>query len=144
MTRFPRYCIFALAAFSNTAAYADFVVKSDPSTGRAPAASQSAVATAVVPDALHVDPADKTPGITPRKVIARPRLIAGFGDQVPLSFACRQIVPKIYKVGYGPGVDSSALVDWKGGQTWPLVLGRAIKPLGLHIAWVGMNPEIRR
>ena len=145
MSKLARYCLFALVGFfSNTAAHADFLIKPDPVAGKSPTSAQSAVGPGVVADDPHVDPADKTPAVPPKKVPSRPNLVAGFGDQVPLSFACRQIVPKIYKVGYGPGVDSNALVDWEGGQTWPTVLGRAIKPLGLHIAWSGMNFEIRR
>ena len=144
MTKLARYCLFALVGFSNTGAHADFLIKPIPAAGKSQTPAQSLVAPGVVADAPHVDPADKAPAIVPKKVVSGPRLVVGFGDHVPLSFACRQIVPKIYKVGYGPSVDSNALVDWKGGQTWPTVLGRAIKPLGLHIAWSGMKFEIRR
>jgi hypothetical protein len=145
VTKLARCCLFALVGFfSNTAAQADFVIKPNPAEGKTPAPVQSVVDPRVIADDPHVDRADEMSSVVPKKVSSRPKLVAGFGDQVPLSFACRQIVPKVYKVNYGPGVDSTALVDWKGGQTWPMVLGRAIRPLGLHIVWSGMNFEIRR
>ena len=144
MTKVARCCLLALAGFSSTAAHADFLIKPDPAAGQRQVSGQSQVAAGVVADEPHVDLADESPAMAANKAVQRPRLVAGFGDQVPLSFACRQIVPKIYKVGYGPGVSSGTLVDWKGGQTWRQVLGRAIKPLGLHIVWVEMKLEIRR
>ena len=144
MTRTVLCCLFALAVLSNTAAQADFVIKTGQPAGKRQISQQSSLAPGVIADDPHVDAEDKDRSVARKQVAARPRLVVGFGDEVPLSFACRQIVPKIYKVRFGPGVDSNALVDWKGGQTWPMVLGRAIKPLGLHVVWSGMNFEIRR
>jgi hypothetical protein len=46
------------------------------------------------------------------------------------------------KVIYGPGADPAMLVTWRGGDTWPHVLGQAIKPLGLHIVARGLHVEI--
>lgn len=66
----------------------------------------------------------------------------GFGEQVPLSFAVRQIVPASVKVHYGKTVDQTTPVDWKGGRPWNAVLWSAIHPLGLHLvlkdggAWI--------
>lgn len=57
----------------------------------------------------------------------------GFGRQVPLAFAMRQIVPAGVKTTFGPGVDQTALVDWSGGRPWVEVLRTAIHPLGLHV-----------
>ena len=73
----------------------------------------------------------------------RPPSTMGFGDQVPLSFACRQIVPQGIRVAFGPGASPDALVDWKGGDPWPLVLARAIRPLGLHMVAVGTKLTIK-
>ena len=44
---------------------------------------------------------------------------------------------------YGPGASPDALVDWKGGDVWPLVLGRAIQPLGLHMVAGGTKLTIK-
>jgi len=86
---------------------------------------------AVSADTLHPDP--------PQFMIAH-----GFGDQVPLHFAVRQIVPKAVKVTYGPGADRDAVVNWKGGQRWNRVLFRAVRPLGLRLVMTHMAVEIRK
>jgi len=72
------------------------------------------------------------------------RLAVGFGDDVPLAFACRQIVPPAVKVIYGPGVNPSEMVNWKGGDTWQRVLTAAVKPLGLHARFTNLHVELRR
>lgn len=64
----------------------------------------------------------------------KPQLAVGFGNQIPLSFAVRQIVPSRLKVKFGEGVASNALVDWRGGRQWPAVLRDAVRPLGLRVA----------
>lgn len=46
----------------------------------------------------------------------------GYGNDVPLSFAARQIVPTRVSVGFGPGVDPTRAVTWHGGRPWPQVL----------------------
>jgi len=68
--------------------------------------------------------------------------VQGFGEQIPLAFACRQIVPSFVKVSYGPGANPAMIVTWKGGDTWPHVLAAAIKPLGLHIQFSGSTVTI--
>ena len=57
----------------------------------------------------------------------------GFGNQIPLSFAVRQIVPPSIKIHFGHGTNEAALVDWRGGRKWPSVLRDAIHPLGLRL-----------
>ncbi len=71
-------------------------------------------------------------------------LAQGFGDQVPLRFAVRQIVPRAVKVTYGPGADPDAAVDWQGGQGWNRVLFNAVRPLGLRLVMTHMAVEIRK
>ena len=63
----------------------------------------------------------------------RGEIAFGFGNRVPLSFACRQIVPQDVKVIYGPGVHPSTIVNWQGGETWDRALRKAVAPLGLHL-----------
>jgi hypothetical protein len=77
---------------------------------------------------------------------ARPkfRVAVGFGHQVPLRFAVRQIVPAAVRVTYGPGADSDAAVDWRGGQEWNRVLFRAVRPLGLRLVMSARAVEIRK
>ena len=65
----------------------------------------------------------------------------GFGRQVPLAFAVRQIVPAGVRTAFGPGVDQAALVDWSGGGPWTGVLRTAVHPLGLRITvgWMAVS-----
>lgn len=58
----------------------------------------------------------------------------GFGNQVPLAFATRQIVPPRVKVTFGPEVEQEALVDWSGGRPWMEALRAAVRPLGLRVS----------
>lgn len=59
---------------------------------------------------------------------------AGFGHEVPLRFAVRQLLPRNWRVRYGQGVDPDRLVSWEGGRPWDFVLRDAVKPLGLQAA----------
>jgi hypothetical protein len=59
----------------------------------------------------------------------------GFGHDVPLFFAVRQIVPGRLHVAYANQVDASTLVSWTGGQPWNVVLVHALRPAGLRV-WV--------
>jgi len=69
--------------------------------------------------------------------------VAGFGDQVPLSFAVRQIVPARFQVVFGESVNSDAPVGWKGGKPWRPTLSDAVRPLGLIVSVVGATVTIQ-
>lgn len=62
----------------------------------------------------------------------KPTPARGFGNQIPLSFAIRQIVPATVKVRFAREADRDALVDWRGGRAWTSVLRDAVRPLGLR------------
>ena len=84
------------------------------------------------------------PAAVPARRTAAPLAIPvahGFGQQVPLAFATRQIVPAGVKTTFGPGVDQAALVDWSGGRPWIEVLRAAVHPLGLHVTvrWMAIS-----
>lgn len=68
----------------------------------------------------------------------------GFGRQVPLPFAARQIVLAKVKVTFGPGVDPAAVVDWTGGCPWNEALRAAVRSLGLRVAVGWMTVSITR
>jgi hypothetical protein len=70
------------------------------------------------------------------------KMAYGFGNVVPLNFACRQIVPPAVKITYGAGVDPQTPVSWKGGDTWNHVLRDAVAPTGLHLVMTHMAVEI--
>jgi hypothetical protein len=123
-------------------ARADFVV-----AGQKPAAPAGSPAAQAPPGAgsPHVVGQDASPSTdTPHPVGPQFMVAEGFGDQVPLRFAIRQIVPRTVKVTYGPGADPDAAVDWRGGQRWNWVLYRAVRPLGLRLVMTHMAVEIRK
>ena len=59
-------------------------------------------------------------------------LASGFGQQIPLSFAARQIVPASLSVSFAPDVDQDVLVDWSGGRPWNQVIAAVVQPLHLR------------
>jgi hypothetical protein len=125
-----RIVLTALTATTlGAVAHADFVITSTPPVPDPPLVSEVPLKTP--PPANHPMP-------------SRFEMAYGFGDQIALSFAVRQIVPPTVKVTYGPGADPNALVDWKGGQTWNRVLLTAVKPLGLRLVFTHTAVEIRK
>jgi len=117
-------------------ANADFTLRPDE-------ASASATDSASANDAAHSEPASPpsrdlksqpSSHVTVRKHIPRTPIARGFGEQIPLSFAVRQIVPPTIKIRIGRGIDPTTLVDWKGGHEWPTVLREAVRPLKLQLA----------
>jgi hypothetical protein len=124
---------------TTAAVRADFVITGQPPT-ELPAQIQTPVRT---PNRAPARPeAAAAPSQTPAPSAFK--TVQGFGEQVPLSFAVKQIVPKTVKVYYGPGVDPAALVDWKGGQPWNDALRAAVKPLGLRLVMTATMVEIKR
>src|SRR6202012_5698397 len=107
-----------------TDARADFVVKSSQSS----AASAQAASAAPVSMAPIVDPEDIAAKAGHPSKPFRWRVAMGFGHNVPLGFACKQIVPPAVRVSFGPGSAPAMLVTWKGGQGWNQVLRDAVTP----------------
>lgn len=68
----------------------------------------------------------------------------GFGHDVPLSFAVRQIVPARLRVTYANQTDLSALVNWEGGEPWNVVLANAVRPLGDRLSVTPTTVRIYR
>lgn len=83
---------------------------------------------------LPPSPAAPAPASHPQVSPEKPRtaVASGFGHEVPLRFAVRQLVPRNWRVRYGQGVDPDRLVSWEGGRPWDYVLRDAVKPLGLQ------------
>lgn len=86
-------------------------------------------------DASPDDPADQ-----PHALMFRTS--AGFGRNIPLGFAVRQIVPAGIRISYGRGVRPDSIVSWKGGRPWPSVLLAAVIPLGLNVRATGRSVSI--
>ncbi|UZO94536.1 Hypothetical protein RMP42_05183 (plasmid) [Roseomonas mucosa] len=68
----------------------------------------------------------------------------GFGTDVPLSFAARQIVPAAFSVRYADNIDPNAPVSWVGEKPWNRALQDAIRPLGLRMTLVQGTVTISR
>ena len=68
--------------------------------------------------------------------------LRGFGHQIPLTFAVRQIVPTYFQVAFADAVQKDAAVDWKGGHSWRETLAKAVRPLGLVITVRGPKVTI--
>ena len=62
----------------------------------------------------------------------RTAVASGFGHEVPLRFAVRQLLPRNWRVRYGQDVDPDRPVSWEGGRPWDFVLRDAVRPLGLQ------------
>ena len=125
-------CLILATAGLVTPANAEFVMVSQPAAeidARDPAPAPAA------------NPGRKSLSPTLRRPAPQP-VVAGFGDQVPLSFAVRQIVPARFQVAFGETVDSDTPVDWKGGKPRRPTLSDAVRPLGLTVSVVGATVTI--
>jgi hypothetical protein len=128
-----RFRILVLAVLAATApAHAEFVLLSTPSA--------EAGASPTPPSVSSTRPKSKPPSRAKR--LAPEPAVMGFGDQIPLSFAVRQIVPAKFQVAFGKEVDREQRVDWKGGKSWRSALSEAIKPVGLTIDVRGFTVTI--
>lgn len=115
-----------------------------------------------ISDTPHVSP-DDVPGYVGRRVprtwhpkitggslkaggrqSASAKIVRGFGAGVPLSFACRQIIPATISVIFSDDVDPETPVNWTGGRAWAAVLRDALRPAGLVIVPHGTTIEIRK
>jgi hypothetical protein len=114
--------ILALSAATH-AALADFRVT--------PADSPAATAAADVPPPTPPPTGHVPPSSRPKRAVVR-----GFGEDVPLSFAVRQIVPHDVKVTYSSSVDPDQFVlTWQGGRPWLPTLRDAVSALGLRVIY---------
>lgn len=104
-----------------------------------PALGGGAGSLRVVAQPIVLSPA--SPRIVRRFTPPATPIANGFGRQVPLAFAARQIVPAGVKTTFGSDVDQSELVDWTGGGPWTQVLRNAVQPLGLHVTvrWMAVS-----
>lgn len=140
--------VFLLAAAplacAMTSAKADFVIKNAPPPQAGGRASSAAMVPIIGPGDPSYKPTTTTPRTQDTSTSVHWKVAYGFGDHVPLGFACRQIVPHAVKVTFGPGADPQLIVSWKGGDTWNEVLRSAVKPLGLRLVMTYMAVEITK
>lgn len=58
-------------------------------------------------------------------------VLEGFGSEMPLALALRQIVPAQYAFSFGKNVNPGTAISWTGGQPWNSVLEDALTPLNI-------------
>lgn len=61
-----------------------------------------------------------------------PAMVEGFGKDIPLAVALRQVVPPIYTVAFDSGIDQGKPVSWNGGNTWDAVVSDMLRSRKLH------------
>lgn len=69
--------------------------------------------------------------------------VEGFGTDIPLALALREIVPANYAYSFGDGVNPGYRVSWTGGKDWLEVVREMIAPLGLSASVQGNIVVIR-
>lgn len=66
----------------------------------------------------------------------------GFGRDMPLALAMRQVIPAAYGFSFAEGVDAGQRVSWSGGKPWDQVLDAALRPAGLGASISGSAVHI--
>lgn len=77
---------------------------------------------------------------------AGPALAAfdGFGQDIPLEAAAKQIVPEGYSVDFAEGVDRGASVSWSSAPDWKGALSKAVAGRGYTANFGGDSVVIRK
>ncbi|WP_315923089.1 toxin co-regulated pilus biosynthesis Q family protein [Mesorhizobium sp. SP-1A] len=65
----------------------------------------------------------------------------GFGSDIPLNLAAREIIPEGWTVDYGDGVDRDANVSWSSASDWKQALQNAVSKRG-YAASFGTNSVV--
>lgn len=65
----------------------------------------------------------------------------GFGQDIPLESAARQIVPDGWSVDFGDGVDKAAAVSWSTAKDWKSALSAAVAKKG-YVAQYGSRSVV--
>ncbi len=125
--------LIAVSIISITPAYAGF--EWTPSDKKQ--SSVKAIAN-VVTKAAGTDLADDITWEEPKTF----DVIEGFGNDMPLALALRQIVPAKYAFSFGDSVNLGARVSWKGGKPWNIVLGEALSPLNIEYSIIGNSLKL--
>lgn len=91
-----------------------------------------------IPDPMAAPKPAPAPAPMPAPVAKAPTdHIEGFGRDVPLTIATRQIVPNSYVVQYGQNVNPDTVVTWSGGRSWKDALQDSLTERGMKATIVG-------
>lgn len=116
------------AAAPETAPAEDDVVTPMPGEeAAAPVATVEEVAAEPLPEA---EATDQPPGLAATGLEAD--VVTGYGENLPLIIALRQIVPAEYQFAFAEGVDLSTPVSWEGGRSWTELLDEVMKSVSLR------------
>ncbi len=69
--------------------------------------------------------------------------VRGFGRDVPMSAAMRQVVPDGWSVSYGVGVDAEQHVNWRGAEDWRQVVDGVAASRGLTVSYEAEQHAVR-
>lgn len=130
-----RFFALSLTAACVASAYA-LPARAELVLGGAGPVSPAAVAAALPPIAA-------SPAAPVRRPVALP-VAKGFGEQVSLRFAARQIVPSDLALAIADNVDATVNVSWQGDRPWNRVLQDVLKPLDLRLTISGKTALISR
>lgn len=132
-------CIFAMVSLiASQSAVAGFVlvnppeakseVVSQPQSAPQPIISPSPAFTSGLMPAAPFIPPPLMPVMAPVSApVITPPVLKGFGRDIPLAVALKQIVPSAVFLKYGLGVDTSIPVTWQGGKPWREVLAETLR-----------------
>ncbi len=86
--------------------------------------------------------------VVPSQVVAKEPLpfyseAIGFGRDLPLALAARQIIPADYTFSFSGSVNPGKKIDWDGGAPWNEVLSNTLEPHGIAVAISGQHVVIR-
>ncbi|MCB9990146.1 MAG: TcpQ domain-containing protein [Rhodospirillales bacterium] len=68
----------------------------------------------------------------------------GFGTDIPLVMAMRQIVPPRFSYAFDPNIDPALRVSWSGGKPWDEVLSDAVRPQDMEVVISDNSVWIRK
>lgn len=112
----------------------------DQPTDLAPVVADSASSGSVTtlpepPPAETVASPSTAPAVVPTPVSTpAPDLVEGFGKDIPLAIALRDIVPSHYAFSFSPREIAGTKISWRGGKPWQDVLKDALTAHDLDLA----------
>ena len=87
-------------------------------------------------EALPV-PHQASPTQSPISLQASLPNVEGFGKDIPLAVALRQVVPPAYMLSFASGLDQGKPVSWNGGRPWNDVVTDMLSERKLHATMQG-------
>lgn len=118
-------CLITLAA-SLSPAQAGFIWTKP---AESPAAPATELAKPTPVEIAPIQPAAPAPQL--QKDIATKNIVEGFGRDLPLVVALRQITPSNYQFGFADGVRMDEPTSWTGGIGWQELLDQTLKSKNL-------------